>query len=479
MKTTMKKVLSMSLALVLLLGTLPMAALATEVLAHVHSDTSDGICDGCAYEMDACDDINGGHVFDAGAYMSDANNHWQVCNKCLNWFNTEAHTGGTATCKDKAVCTVCNQSYGGLDPANHAGETEVRNAVAATCGDDGHTGNTYCKDCGAMIASGAPISATGHSWDSANCEDPKTCSVCGATDGAALGHTWKDATCTKPKTCKECGETQGAVLGHDWKDATCLKPRYCKRCDITEGEMLGHDWEDGVCLLCGEETDEFDLYKINFDPNYNTAEVKVKRDVPKGTRIYSLHTPVRYGYTFEGWYRNENCTNRVGENETVTGNATYYANWIQVVDHEVYVKFYSNGNTSSVYKYVDLYEYAQDGVITLDDLQLAAKRNINANNKAGLKVYGPFDADGWERYSLDNYYRNSSEKIYTNDNSKTVIYAMVHNVEIPGNGTSTSTSKADKTNPKTGDEIFVPVAILGMSASALAVAYYLNKKRAF
>lgn len=466
MKTTMKKVLSMSLALVLLLGTLPMAALATENHTWKPKGADGHYCieDGCSAVENHFDN-NGNNICD-------------ICDYVLGAHHTCA--GGTATCTDKAICAGCGEAYGELDPANHVGGTEVRNAKAATCGEAGYSGDTYCKGCGVKLFDGTANSATGsHSWDDATCEDPKTCSVCGATDGAALGHTWKDATCTKPKTCKECGETQGAVLGHDWVDATCLEPRYCDRCGITEGEMLGHDWEDGVCLLCGEKTADFDLYKINFDPNYNTAEVKVKRDVPEGTRIYSLHTPVRYGYTFEGWYRNENCTNRVGENETVTGNATYYANWIQVVDHEVYVKFYSNGNTSSVYKYVDLYEYAQDGVITLDDLQLAAKRNINANNKAGLKVYGPFDADGWERYSLDNYYRNSSEKIYTNDNSKTVIYAMVHNVEIPGNGTSTSTSKADKTNPKTGDEIFVPVAILGMSASALAVAYYLNKKRAF
>ena len=30
------------------------------------------------------------------------------------------HSGGTATCKDKAICEVCGESYGKLDPNNHA-----------------------------------------------------------------------------------------------------------------------------------------------------------------------------------------------------------------------------------------------------------------------------------------------------------------------------------------------------------------------
>ena len=34
------------------------------------------------------------------------------------------HKGGTATCKDKAVCTVCGEAYGELDAENHTGEAK-------------------------------------------------------------------------------------------------------------------------------------------------------------------------------------------------------------------------------------------------------------------------------------------------------------------------------------------------------------------
>ena len=55
-----------------------------------------------------------------------------------------------------------------------------------------------------------------HSWMEATCTEPKTCSICGETEGEALGHSWIEATCTEPKTCSVCGETEGEALGHDW-----------------------------------------------------------------------------------------------------------------------------------------------------------------------------------------------------------------------------------------------------------------------
>lgn len=43
----------------------------------------------------------------------DETNHAHKCAKC-NKEITEAHTGGTATCKAQAVCTVCHEGYGNL-----------------------------------------------------------------------------------------------------------------------------------------------------------------------------------------------------------------------------------------------------------------------------------------------------------------------------------------------------------------------------
>ena len=56
------------------------------------------------------------------------------------------HTGGTATCKDKAKCEVCGESYGKLDPNNHANLKHI-DAKAATKTSEGNIEYWYCDGC--------------------------------------------------------------------------------------------------------------------------------------------------------------------------------------------------------------------------------------------------------------------------------------------------------------------------------------------
>lgn len=72
-----------------------------------------------------------------------------------------AHSGGTATCCEKALCAECSLPYGDLNKTNHSGETEIRNAKEATATEKGYTGDTYCKGCGEKITDGKQIPATG------------------------------------------------------------------------------------------------------------------------------------------------------------------------------------------------------------------------------------------------------------------------------------------------------------------------------
>ena len=57
------------------------------------------------------------------------------------------HTGGKATCKDKAKCEVCGAEYGELDPKNH---TDLKHfpAKAATKTAEGNIEYWYCEGCG-------------------------------------------------------------------------------------------------------------------------------------------------------------------------------------------------------------------------------------------------------------------------------------------------------------------------------------------
>ena len=62
-----------------------------------------------------------------------------------------AHSGGTATCKDKAKCEICGESYGELDSNNHA-EMKHIEAKAATKTSEGNIEYWYCEGCGKYFA---------------------------------------------------------------------------------------------------------------------------------------------------------------------------------------------------------------------------------------------------------------------------------------------------------------------------------------
>lgn len=118
-----------------------------------------------------------------------------------------------------------------------------------------------------------------HQWAEANCETPRTCTQCQATEGDALGHQWTEADCITPKTCSRCDAAEGALADHIWLDATCVAPKTCQVCAITEGELLPHRYDDWLmdpvdelmfqnCLDCGQASEpvpyDRDRYLVDY-----------------------------------------------------------------------------------------------------------------------------------------------------------------------------------------------------------------------
>ena len=58
----------------------------------------------------------------------------------------DGHTGGTATCTEKAVCEICGKAYGELDPKNHTDLKHIP-AKAATEDAEGNIEHWYCSGC--------------------------------------------------------------------------------------------------------------------------------------------------------------------------------------------------------------------------------------------------------------------------------------------------------------------------------------------
>ena len=180
-----------------------------------------------------------------------------------------------ATCTEDGytgdeVCTVCQEivKKGEVIPAlGH--KTQLVGAKAATCTEDGYTGDEVCTVCGETVKKGEVIPATGHKTQLVGAK-AATCTEDGYTG---------DEVCTVCQEIVKKGEVIPA-LGHKTqlvgaKAATCTEDGYtgdevCTVCGETvkKGEVIpatGHDYKDGKCTNCGET-----------DPNYKPEQPGVK-----------------------------------------------------------------------------------------------------------------------------------------------------------------------------------------------------------
>ena len=163
------------------------------------------------------------HVADS-TYKYNADGHWTACATCgTPMSNQEAHTGGTADCQHKAVCDVCGQPYGELDASNHTGGTRWAQTA--------ETHQAFYLCCGA--AAGAEAN---HSWN-----DESVCTEC----GYGCAHTGGTATCTALAVCDICGHTYGDLLPHDYRWVIDQEA-------TTEATGLKHE----ECTVCGDKRSE-------------------------------------------------------------------------------------------------------------------------------------------------------------------------------------------------------------------------------
>ena len=158
-----------------------------------------------------------GHNFTIAQH--DETHHWNKCSRCDATDAKAVHTGGTATCREKAVCEVCRSAYGKLSAANHVGGTEIRDAKPQSCIENGYTGDTYCKGCGEKLSSGTVIHADGHKGGTATCTDKAECEVCHEKYGEpdANRHTGLETVDAVPATAASTG-----TAAH-WRCTACGK----------------------------------------------------------------------------------------------------------------------------------------------------------------------------------------------------------------------------------------------------------------
>ena len=192
------------------------------------------------------------------------------------------HTGGQATCTQKAICTACSQPYGELLPHTPDGVADCTHGVscsvcdtvleealehtytaedtlAPTCTQTGTRTHT-CSLCGDTYEE--TLEAVGHTpGDELTCTTPQTCTVCEAVLNAPLGHSYRDTvippTCTEQgytdRVCTRCQaqvrETYVPPKGHTPGAApTCTAPQTCTVCSTLLAPKLSHSYTSSVTL---------------------------------------------------------------------------------------------------------------------------------------------------------------------------------------------------------------------------------------
>lgn len=155
------------------------------------------LCTECGYELAPALE----HTHDWGAWISKGDGtHTRTCAKDSSHTETNACSGGIATCQNSAICAVCNTAYGAKDMTNHTGGTEVRGSVEATTTTEGYTGDTYCKGCNTKLADGKTIPKK----DSGSSGGSSTGSTSGGTgSGSSGGNTPPSTSVTVPVSGEE------------------------------------------------------------------------------------------------------------------------------------------------------------------------------------------------------------------------------------------------------------------------------------
>ena len=159
------------------------------------------------------------------------------------------------TCAETGVktytCGICNKTRTeNIAKTTEHLHTEIRNKKAATCGETGYTGDTYCTDCGTKVSSGKTIAKlTTHTWDEGKVTTEPTCTAKGV-------RTFTCSICAKTKTASIAATGHQHTEIRKKKDATCGEDgytgnTYCTDCKktISYGQTIkktgNHTWDDG------------------------------------------------------------------------------------------------------------------------------------------------------------------------------------------------------------------------------------------
>lgn len=148
--------------------------------------------------------------------------------------------------------------------------------------------------------------------------------------------------------------------------------------------------------------------------------------------------------------------------------------------NKVYLHVYLNGDASTIAMTKDI-----TGTYLMDDWKTDTTEILNylknnyytaKDSSNAITIDGLYVSTDTKGAFPSNYYADN--KTSSKDDINDLLEdGYVHISVMLKNAKAKSSSTADSSNPKTGDTIFVPVMVMGVTATALAAAYVFGKKR--
>ncbi|MBR1606258.1 MAG: hypothetical protein IJ664_00990 [Clostridia bacterium] len=221
------------------------------------------ICEKCSAEYGT----RLGHIWGDWTDAGDGANHTRTCSNGCGETETAAHRDGMATCTEKAVCAVCGKEYGDLLD-HYWGKWEELEYVNGSAYTDPLYHHRYCIQCGADQKEAHYVG--GYDANTASGNHRLICGVCSfkyGTEPHTFGDWQDNGDGTHSRSCI-CGETQ--TEGHVGGTATCTEKAKCEACGVEYGNPLDHDLIDHAAQAPSCTEIGWDAYKTCSRCDYTT-----------------------------------------------------------------------------------------------------------------------------------------------------------------------------------------------------------------
>ena len=235
-----------------------------------------------------------------------------------------SHSGGTATCTEKAHCSLCGEEYGELAPHT----LTKKEAQASTCTEPGNIAYWICSVCNKLfrdeagtheITEGETVDpATDHDWkitytwseDNTTCTAKQVCQHDASHTETATATVTSEPT--KAPTCTEMGETTyTATFSVDWAEEQTKT--------VMDIPATGHHYVNGYCTECGHRDPDYRPDPISY---YNIYV----EDVCDGVEVSTSKQVVREGGSINV-YVEKDTASYTFDNFKVYYKRSYYGTW--------------------------------------------------------------------------------------------------------------------------------------------------------